>query len=170
MSKQIQSPGRHSSGDIAANVHNKEVETEELYRTTSSASAPEISIVLAEEEEDQKIEIDFRTGLPKLPVEPLPPGSPDTPRRLLSSALKTDMSSASSSPKRKSVTFGPATDSEDGPGSPKVCESFVNCIGESFGNCLFLFWLAWKLSVMALFQLGYPQCGWRTVDRVTKMH
>ena len=68
-------------------------------------NAPEISIFPAT---GKSFEIDDDTGLPKLPVEPPVPGSPEVvPRSLdqkkLASALK--MSSSYSPTKRKSVTF-----------------------------------------------------------------
>ncbi len=127
MNKQIQSACHYSSSGDVESAKYKEVETEEAYWTTS-ASAPEISIYPAEGEEDGSgdIEIDSCTGLPKLPVEPLPPGSPVTTRRLLSSALK--MSSTSSPGKRKSVTFGVAsneTSNTDGHKVSWIAHSYI---------------------------------------------
>ena len=74
-----------------------------------STSAPEISIFLAQASLD--LEIDEDTGLPKLPVEPPAPSSPEVarshkghPKLQLASALK--MSNDPPSSTRK-VTFDP---------------------------------------------------------------
>lgn len=69
-----------------------------------SRSTPEISIVLAKER-DPSPEIDYHTGLPKLPVELLPP-SPNLDRKVLPSVLKMS-SGCSPTSERKSVTFDP---------------------------------------------------------------
>lgn len=76
---------------------------EEAY---SASPPPEISIYPAADR--FPLEIDEDTGLPKLPVEPPVPGSPEVVRsqldhKKLASALK--MSSGFSPTKRKSVTF-----------------------------------------------------------------
>lgn len=87
--------------------------------TEYSASPPEISILPAAAETLRHLEIDEHTGLPKLPVEQLPPGSPEVVRSQkdlrkvsqLASALKM-ASDVSSSGGRKSVTFDPAASSD----------------------------------------------------------
>ena len=76
---------------------------------------PEISLIPAEG--THSLEIDSCTGLPKLPIEPLPEDTAKTPGLLAlrPASSSSNMSTCSSprngnSPKRKSVTFDPATE------------------------------------------------------------
>lgn len=84
---------------------NQDVGYREVEELQCIGSTPEISIELAKER-DPTPEIDIHTGLPKLPVELLPPSTPNSDRKFLPSVLKMSSSSSPSS-ERKSVTFDP---------------------------------------------------------------